>query len=110
MAQATTMLHGLTLANSLGYSNVEAESDSLEVIQICEGMERIWNDATVIYADILNQAGSTGKVVFSYCGRDTNAAAHELARNYFTSTIFCNWVDKPPSFLLDVLLNDVTVL
>jgi ribonuclease HI len=110
MAEATTMLHGLTLANSLGYSDVEAESDSLKVIQICGGMERIWNDATAIYADILNQAGSIGKVVFSHCGRDTNAAARELARNCFTSNISCNWVDEPHSFLFDALLNDVIVL
>jgi ribonuclease HI len=75
MAEATAMLHRLTLANSLGYSDVEAESDSLEVIQLCGGMERIWIDASAIYDDILNQAGSI--------------AAHELARNCFTS----NWVD-----------------
>jgi ribonuclease HI len=39
--EATTMLHGLTLANSLGYSDVEAKSNSFEVIQICGGMARI---------------------------------------------------------------------
>jgi ribonuclease HI len=111
MAEATAMLHGLTLANSLGYSDVEAESDSLEVIQLCGGMERIWIDASAIYADILNQAGSIAKVVFSHCERDINVAAYELARNCFTSNISCNWVDKPPSFLLlSALLNDITVL
>jgi hypothetical protein len=36
--------------------------------------------------------------------------AHELAKEGFRSKVSSNWVDEPPSFLLDSLLNDVTVL
>jgi ribonuclease HI len=108
MAEAMAMLHGLTLANSLGYTNIEAESDSLEVVNLCSGADRIWNDATAIYADIFSQAVSIGKIEFMHCGRDTNKVAHELARSCFMSSTGCNWVDEPPSFLLEKLLNDVT--
>jgi ribonuclease HI len=110
MAEAMAMLHGLTFANSLGYNHVEAESDSLEVIQLCSGAERIWNEAIAIYADILTQVGFIGNVEFMHTGRDTNAAAHELARNCFDTNSSCIWVDEPPSFMLQVLLNDVTVI
>lgn len=64
MAEVLAMLHGLMLANSLGFNDVEAESDSLEEIQLCSGVVRIWNDAITIYADILNQAGIIEKVLF----------------------------------------------
>lgn len=90
MAEVRAMLHGLMLANSQGFNDVEAESDSLEVIQLCSSVVRIWNDATPIYADILNQAGSIENVLFSHCGIDTNTIAHELARNCLNSNLACN--------------------
>jgi hypothetical protein len=86
------------LANSLGFTDVEAKSNSVEVIQLSSGVERIWSVATAIYADVLNQAGSIGKVAFSHRGRDTNNVAHELARYCLNSNVACNWVDEPPSF------------
>jgi ribonuclease HI len=48
MAEAIAMLHGLTFANSLGCNHVEVEPDSLEVIQLCSGAKRIWNEAIAI--------------------------------------------------------------
>jgi hypothetical protein len=36
--------------------------------------------------------------------------AHELARFCFANCSSCNWVDEPPRFLLDFMINDVTVL
>jgi hypothetical protein len=76
----------------------------------CSGEERIWNEATTVYADILEQASQIGKVEFTHCGRDLNSVAHELARFCFSSGNSCIWVDEPPSFILDKLLNDVTIL
>jgi hypothetical protein len=62
------MLHGLSFACSLGCNDLDAESYSLEVIQLCSGAEWIWSDATTIYADIVTTTGSVGKVEFSHCG------------------------------------------
>ena len=44
MAEALAMLHGLKLALSLGCNNKEVESDNSEVIQLCSGEDRIWNE------------------------------------------------------------------
>jgi ribonuclease HI len=110
MAEALAVLHGLMFANSLGCNVIEAESDSLEVIQLCSGQDRIWNESTAIYADILSTAGMIGKVTFSHCGRESNIVAHELASHSFNSASSCNWVDEPPSFIRQSLLNDVTIL
>jgi hypothetical protein len=61
--------------------------DSLEVIQLCLGERRIWNEATATYADVSSQDGNIGKVEFMQCGRDPNLVAHELARNSFSFKI-----------------------
>jgi hypothetical protein len=61
------------------------KTDFLEVIQLCSGEERIWNEATAVYADILNQASMIGNVKFTHCGRDFNIVAHEIARECFSS-------------------------
>jgi ribonuclease HI len=71
MAEAMAMLHGLSLVNQIGCNSVEAESDSIEVIQICTGENCMWNEATAIYSDIFVQATSIGTVEFSHCMRDT---------------------------------------
>jgi ribonuclease HI len=110
MAEAMAMLHGLSLVNQIGCSSVEVESDSIEVIQISTGENRMWNEASAIYSDILAQAANIGTVEFSHCRRDTNTVAHDLARDSFISRSCCNWIDDPPSFILLALLNDVTVL
>ena len=109
-AEAMAMLHGLELTNSLGYTTIKTESDSLEVIQLRSGQTRVWNDATTIYDEIMAKIGMVGKVEFSHCGRDVNTAAHGLARECFNSRISCIWVDEPPSFILQSLLNDVIVI
>jgi ribonuclease HI len=110
MAEATAMLHGLSLANRLGYTHIEAESDSLEVINLCSGTDQIWSDAVAIYADILVQARGIGKVEFMHCRRDANKVAHEIAKNCLSSSTSCSWVTEPPSFILQTLLNDVMII
>ena len=41
-----------------------AESDSLQVINICSGHEQMWNEATTVYADCFAAAGLIGRVDF----------------------------------------------
>jgi hypothetical protein len=49
-------------------------------------------------------------VSFKHCPMEANEVAHEVARVCFASKISCNWVDNLPSFLIEKLINDVTVL
>jgi hypothetical protein len=44
-----------------GSTEIEAESDSLEVVDICPGQDCMLNDATVAYAEIVTFAGAIGK-------------------------------------------------
>ena len=107
MAEAIAMKEGLALANRLGYNVVEAESDSTDVIEACKGGEIWWNEAAAIFADCVDYATSIGTVFFKHCPRETTEVAHTIARHSFNHKISCNWVDEPPGFMLDALLNDV---
>jgi hypothetical protein len=44
------------------------------------------------------------------CPREANEVAHEIAWFCFASKTSYKWVNKPPSFILEKLINDVTVL
>jgi hypothetical protein len=108
--EAIAMREGLELANRMSSSRVQAESDSTDIIDACKGDERWWNEASAVFADCVDLATSIGDVSFSHCPREANGVAHELARFCYSNCLSCNWIDEPPRFLLDSLLNDVTVL
>jgi ribonuclease HI len=110
MAEAMAMKEGLGLANSMGCNVVLAESDAMEVIQACDGEEAWWGESAAIYADCVDLAVTIGSVSYLHCMREANKVAHSLARESFSRKILCNWVDEPPDFILDELLNDVTEL
>jgi ribonuclease HI len=110
MTEAIAMREGLELANRLNMSRIQAESDSTEIIDACKEDERWWNEASAVFANCVDLVTTIGDVSFSHCPREANRVAHELARFCFLNCSSCNWVDEPPRFLLDSLINDVTVL
>ena len=91
-AEATAMRDGLIFANSLGLPRVEAESDSQNVINLCDGQSKWWDAAAAIFAECIDTATSIGKVIFSHCFRDANSVAHELAKFSFCNKLDNNWV------------------
>jgi hypothetical protein len=106
-AEAIAMKEGLSLTNSIGCNVVLAESDAMEVIQACDGEEAWWGESAAIYADCVDIAVTIRSVFYLHCMREANKVAHSLARKSFSKKIYCNWVDEPPDFILDELLNDV---
>jgi hypothetical protein len=88
MAEALAMLNGLNLANSLGCNAIEAESYLMEVIQLCPGEDRTWNEGITIYSDIVTQSAGIWKIEFKHCGRDLNVAAHVILINRFFFSVF----------------------
>ena len=110
VAEATTMREGLSLANNKGCHNIVAEGDSLEVSDACNGNDTWWSESAAVFADCLDIATSIGKVIYRHCPREANSVAHDLARFVFIERSSCNWDDDPPSFLLNSLTNDVTII
>lgn len=56
--EAMAMKDGLELANSLGYNRLEAESDSMQVINFCTRQSRWWDAATAIFAECVDSGGA----------------------------------------------------
>lgn len=83
------MRDGLILANSLGRNIVEAESDSMEVINFCCGSTQWWDSAAASYADCLDNANLIGNVKFKHCRREANGVAHGLAKHSFLHKLSC---------------------
>jgi ribonuclease HI len=109
-AEALAMREGLALAHRLGFNKVIMESDSVECVEACTGNEAWWGESSAIFADCVDIRSFIDDVSFKHCPREANEAAHEVARVCFDSKISCNWIDNPPSFLVEKLINDVTVL
>jgi hypothetical protein len=84
--------------------------DSIDVIEAYSREEAWWNDSAATYAGCFDMAMTIGSLTFTHCSREANKVAHSLARFSFSNKSDCNWVDEPPSIILDDLLNDVTVL
>jgi ribonuclease HI len=110
MVEALAMKDGLELVSRLGCSSVEAESDSTAVIDALLGTEAWWGSQAAIYADCIDLATNVGSIQFSHILREANQVADEIARKCFSDKVNCNWDDEPPSFLLSMLIHDVTEL
>jgi hypothetical protein len=110
MAEALAMRLGLELGRDIGCNRLIAESDSIDTIEACNGDSRWWNQSSAIYTECVDLIPFIGSVSFKLCLRKSNQVAHNIARYCFSNSISCKWVDEPPSFIFDSLINDVIVL
>ena len=108
--EALAMRDGLIFANSFGCNRVEAESDSLQVINYCDGQTIWWDSAAAIFAECLDTSTSIGKVVYKHCYRSCNQVAHMLAHFSYCNKTSFSWLDKPPDFIVSKLVDDVNII
>ncbi|EMS45090.1 Major pollen allergen Lol p 5a [Triticum urartu] len=59
--EAISMRNGLNFASSLGFTRMEAESDSLIVIESCDGQTRWWDEIAAIFAECVDISFLIGK-------------------------------------------------
>jgi hypothetical protein len=64
----------------MGCASVIVESDSLELIQACNGTIEEWSPYSAIMVDCFNKASSIPGISFQHCPRDANKVAHNLAK------------------------------
>ncbi|KAI4974937.1 hypothetical protein ZWY2020_048544 [Hordeum vulgare] len=110
--EAMAMRDGLLLANSLGFNRVEAKSDSLSVINCCQGQDQWWDAAAAaaVFAECIDLSTSIGKVIFYHCFHEANSVTHELAKFSFLNKRNDSWTNEPREFLVSQLMNDVTIV
>jgi ribonuclease HI len=89
MVEAMAMREGLQLATVVGCNWVQADSDSMEVVQACSGEETWWGESAAIFAQCVDIAMSICRVSFNHCPRETNKVANVLARDCFCNKLLC---------------------
>ena len=94
----------------MGCRPVIVETDSLELVEAFNRKIDIWSPYTAILMDCFQIARRIGQISVLHCPREANEVAHEIARFCYSDNSSCNWVDEPPRFILDKLLNDVTIV
>jgi hypothetical protein len=65
--------------------------------------------AAKIYEECTLLSHNFTEVIFSYCPREANVAAHMLATRAEGSQSVV-WLEEPPDFILHVLADDVSVM
>ena len=102
-AKALALLKGLQFLESVGCSSVIIESDSLELIQVCNGEIAVWSPYSAILAECFSKASMMEDVSFQHCMRDANQVAHQLAKHVYQSKENLVWDGDPPGFILPYL-------
>lgn len=74
----------------------------MEVISSCTGQERIWNEASAIYAKCFVMAGMIVSVHYLHCVREVNNIAHSLAKFAFDNNVLL--------IFFFALANDVIIM
>lgn len=106
MAEALALQRRILFAQSLGFSNLLINLDCSEVVQEMTSGNWPTSAASAIYIDCLETLKGFGK---EHCPREANRVAHELARvgRVYPPSV---WLDGPPSFVLPLLIDDVTLV
>ena len=89
------MKEGLSLVASVGYHQIIAESDCLEVVQSCSGGNTQWHEGSPIIAGFFDLVVEIVTAAFSHCPQETNGVAHEIARNSYENHLSCIWLITP---------------
>ena len=68
----------------LGYVPMIVESDSFELIQVCNDIIEIWSPYMAVLADCFQKAQRIGSIVsFQHYVRETNVMMHNLSKHAF---------------------------
>ena len=52
--EAIAMRDGLSFTNSLGFNIIEAEPDSINVVNYCQGQDQWWDASAAIFVDYID--------------------------------------------------------
>jgi ribonuclease HI len=107
IAEVHTLREGLLLAQYIGCQRLTIQSDCLEVETMKQGGfsaagAPIYDECVVLWQDFKS-------ISIDHCNRDINRAAHNLASLAIQSKNSRIWIDETPSFIIEALVNDVTL-
>ena len=109
-AEAVALLKGIELLERLGCTHVTFESNSLELINACNGELDIYSPYSATLADCFAKAKMIEGATFTFCRREANQLAHQIAKHSYDNQLEFSWDGDPPSFILPLVINDLTLL
>ena len=98
------------LAQHIGGNRLIVQSDCMEVVEIMGNGGFMANSAAAIYDERSIAWSGFEEISIEHLSREANQVAHELARQAMLTKENCIQDDDPPSFIVDFLANDVTIL
>ena len=98
------------LAQHIGGNRLIVQSDCMEVVEIMGNGGFMANSPAAIYDECNIAWSGFEEISIEHLSREANQVAHELARQAMLTKENCIWDDDPPSFIVDFLANDVTIL
>jgi len=110
MVQAYALKEGLMLAQHIGCNRIIIQSDCMEMVYIMKDGGFSANSAAAIYDDYNIIWSGVQDISIEHCRKEANQVAHNLAKRARQYKQNCTWIDEPPNFILDSLMNDVTIL
>ncbi|XP_021734036.1 uncharacterized protein LOC110700741 [Chenopodium quinoa] len=107
IAEAKAIFWGLKLAQEMGLSRVEVESDCLPVIQALREKSSGSSSFHLVIEDIVNLCSSFAFVSWSFIKRDGNRVAHDLAHFQPWEVGQRMWIDVIPSRIVNLVTADL---
>jgi hypothetical protein len=108
--EALALREGLSLAQSMGISKLIVQSDCLEVVETMKNGGFSAGAAAAVYDECTSWWLEFADISIEHCPREANQPAHILARNALSCKIDNVWNSDPPLFLVQSLVNDVTLV
>jgi hypothetical protein len=95
----------------VGSSRIFIQSDCLQVTKILQTEKFLlphqrWRAS--LFDDISIRTSRFPSCEFNFCNREANFVADGLLRE--TDSFPCVWIDDPPSFIVSLLIDDVSII
>ncbi|KAL5732966.1 hypothetical protein ACOSQ2_032658 [Xanthoceras sorbifolium] len=108
IAEAKAVLGGLTLAKEKGWFPISVESDSLVVVNLCNGISFSLCEIDNIIFDIKSLLSSMDGVLVSFASRNCNRVAHNIAKWALGSVRSVFWNLHILSWLVSLVFANVS--
>ncbi|XP_028954978.1 uncharacterized protein [Malus domestica] len=106
-AEMLAIKRGVELAHQLGFQKVLVRSDSSQAISIIHTCVDCASAMDLLAGDVLHIAEAFTASKFISVSRNNNSTAHCLAKVALSVETSIVWVEKPPSVIQDLLIQDI---
>jgi ribonuclease HI len=104
--EALAIRDGATLAAERGFTHAILESDTKEVINICNDDLQNRSEIMAICQEVVEIRRALPSLSISFVGRDANNAAHLCAKQASSDRRRCLWINYNPDFLANTIRSD----